>query len=154
MRVVKTIDFWAGSVFALIGGAACVTAFGFDSESSSYPATLGAALAALALALVVKAIRDPRAKTADAEGSRIILWGPGLEVAVWCLWAVALWAGLGYVGPGFLAVAFLILRHTADRRVRLHVAQAAAVALGVFAIFYLIFQVPLPELDVIRDLLE
>ncbi|WP_337997859.1 tripartite tricarboxylate transporter TctB family protein [Oleispirillum naphthae] len=155
MHVVGIIDFWSGLVFACLGAAACVMALGFDSDSSTYPAALAAALMGLGLALVVKAVRRPAAaKAVDAEGSRIILWGPGLEVGVWCLWALTLWAGLGYIGPAFLAVLFLIMRHCADRRTRLHVAQAAGVAIGVFAIFYLIFQVPLPELEFIRDMLE
>jgi len=155
MRVVRIIDFWSGLAFAVLGGGACVMAFGFDASSSTYPAALAAALAVLGLALTANAVRKPAAaKTMDAEGSRIILWGPLLEIGVWSLWALALWAGLGYIGPAFLAAAFLILRHSDDRRTRLHVAQAAGVALGVFLIFYVIFQVPLPELDFIRDLLE
>ncbi|MGE4527593.1 MAG: tripartite tricarboxylate transporter TctB family protein [Rhodospirillaceae bacterium] len=155
MHVLRIIDFWSGLVFAALGAAACVMAFGFDSDSSTYPAALAAALMGLGLALMVKAARSPSSsKAADAEGSRIILWGPGLEIGVWCLWSLALWAGLGYIGPAFLAVLFLIVRHCAGRRTRLHVAQAAGVALGVFFIFYLIFQVPLPELEFIRDMLE
>lgn len=155
MHVVRTIDFWTGLVFAAFGGGACVMALDFDKSSSTYPASLSAALMCLGLALMVQVVRKPASsKTADAEGSQVILRGPGLEIGVWCLWAVALWAGLGYIGPSFVAVAFLIMRHCADRRTRLHVAQAAGVALGVFAIFYLIFQVPLPELEFIRDILE
>lgn len=154
MRVLTTIDFWSGLAFAAIGFSACATALGFDSRSSTYPATLAAALGLLGLALVVKAWRNAAAQTASAEGCRVILEGPALEIGVWILWALALWAGLGYVGPTFAACLALILRHVEDRRPRLHVAQAAGVALGVFAIFYLIFNVPLPELDVVRDLLD
>ena len=154
MRVLKTIDFWSGLVFAGLGLTAGVMALGFDSSSFAYPATLAAVLTALGLALTIKAFRDPAAKTGNAEGTHVILWGPALEIGVWTLWALALWAGLGYIGPAFAAVAFLILRHVHDRHVRLHLLQAAGVALAVFAIFYAIFQVPLPELEFIRDLLE
>lgn len=154
MRVLKTIDFWSGLAFAGIGLSAWATALGFDSSSSTYPATLAAALAGLGAALAVKAWRDTAAKTADAEGVRIILHGPALEIGVWVLWALALWAGLGYLGPTFVACAALILRHAEDRRLRRHLAQALTVSVVVFAIFYLIFKVPLPELDLIRDLLE
>lgn len=154
MRVLKSIDFWTGLTFATVGFAAGIVALGFDSSSYIYPATLSAALGLLGLALATKACRDPATRTADAEGTHVILWGPAIEIGVWILWALALWAGLGYVGPAFAAVAFLILRHVHDRHVRLHLLQAASVALGVFAIFYVIFQVPLPELEFIRDLLE
>lgn len=154
MRVLKTIDFWSGLIFAAIGFSACATARGFDSSSSTYPATLAATLGALGLMLALKACRDAGAKTADVEGCQIILHGPALEIGVWCLWALALWAGLGYIGPTFVACAALILRHAEERRLRHHLAQALMVSLLVFAIFYLIFKVPLPELDLIRDLLE
>lgn len=154
MPVLKTIDFWSGLAFAGIGFSAWATALGFDSSSSTYPATLAATLALLGLALAFKAWRDATAQTATAEGVHIILQGPALEIGVWSLWAVALWAGLGYVGPTFVACTMLILRHADDRDLRLHIAQALGVSLVVFVIFYLIFKVPLPELDFIRDLLE
>lgn len=154
MPGLKTIDFWSGLGFAILGGAACILALDFDRSSSTYPATLAAVLVVLSLALVVETLRDAKAKTGDAEGARIILWGPGVEIGCWCLWSLALWAGLGYIGPGFLAIGFLILRHSPVRRVRRHLFEAGGVILGVFAIFYLIFQVPLPELEFIRDLLE
>lgn len=154
MRVLKSIDFWSGLTFAGIGIAAGIAALDFDTSSFVYPASLSAALGVLGLALAFKACRDPEAATANAEGSHIILWGPALEICVWTAWTFALWAGLGYVGPAFAATAFLILRHVHDRHVGLHVLQSAGVALGVFMIFYLIFQVPLPELEFIRDLLE
>ena len=75
MRVLKSIDFWSGLAFAGIGFSAGIIALGFDSSSFLYPATLSAALGLLGLALAAKACRDPAAKTGDAEGTHVILWG-------------------------------------------------------------------------------
>lgn len=154
MQKLTTIDVWSGLGFAVFGGTACILALDFDKSSSTYPAILAATLLGLSLALIVGALRDAKAKAVDAEGARVILWGPGVEIGCWCLWSAALWAGLGYIGPGFLAMAFLILRHAPVRRTGRHLLEAGGVILGVFAIFYLIFQVPLPELDFIREILE
>ncbi len=154
MRTMKIVDFWCGLGFAALGGWALVTALGFDKSSSTYPAILAAALLGLSLLLMMQSLRAASPKLADAERTRILLHGPGLEIGVWCLWAVGLWLGAGYLIASFLAVAVLIVRHGHhERRLSHYLAQAAAVATVAFAMFYLIFNVPLPELEVIRDLL-
>lgn len=153
MRTMKIVDFWCGLGFADLGGWALATALGFDKSSSTYPAILAAALLGLSLLLMIQSVRAASPKLADAEGSRVLLHGPGLEIGVWCLWAAALAFGAGYLIASFLAVTILVFRHAPKRNPRLHLAQAAAVAVVAFAMFYLVFNVPLPELEVIRDLL-
>jgi hypothetical protein len=128
----KIVDFWCGLGFAALGGWALVTALGFDKSSSTYPSILAAALLGLSLLLMIQSLRAASPKLANAEGARVLLPGPGLEIGGWCLWAVGLWLGAGYLIASFLAAAVLIVA---------------------FAMFYLIFNVPLPELEVIRDLL-
>ena len=152
MRALGIVDVWCGLGFAALGGWALVTALGFDASSSTYPAILAGLLLGLGAALAAQALRAAAPKRADGEGTQILMQGPGLEIAAWCVWAAGLALGAGYLIASFAAMAVLIMRHAAVPQPRRHLAQAAAVAVGAFALFDLVFHVPLPELEAIRDL--
>lgn len=152
MRAFAIVDVWCGLGFAALGGWAMVTALDFDASSSTYPAILAALLLGLSLTLVAQTLRAAAPKRADIEGTHVLIQGPGIEIAAWSAWAAGLALGAGYLIASFAAMAVLIMRHAAAPRPRHHLAQATAVAAGAFAMFDLVFHVPLPELEAIRDL--
>ncbi|MBN2751674.1 MAG: tripartite tricarboxylate transporter TctB family protein [Rhodospirillaceae bacterium] len=154
MHVVKRIDFWSGLGFLILGAWAFMTARGFDATSSTYPMFLAAILFGLAALLIVQSVRDPDAKTVHPESTRILLLGPGMRIVAWGGWAVALAAGGGYLLPSIVVFALIAAWVAPVRKDWRHLLVAVGLVLVVFFMFYVVFDVPLPIVDALQDLLD
>ncbi|WP_316975592.1 tripartite tricarboxylate transporter TctB family protein [Shumkonia mesophila] len=153
MAIFRKLDFWTAATFFLIGAVVIGYASGFDARSRSYPLFLGGALCVLAVGLFVQASLSRSAKTVDREEVNILLAGPALQALLWVVWIVLLAVGAGYLGPSVLIVAAsaMLLRGGHHGK---SLGQSATIVAVVFFMFYIIFDIPLPVLDVIEELIR
>ena len=152
METLRKIDFWCGAGFLVLGGWVLDQSAGFDDASRSYPMFLAVALCLLSVSMMVHAIGNRSAAVVSAEGTQILLLGPGSKAFLWGLWTMMLAAGIGYLGASFVVVAGIVFLVRNELRWR-DVISSAGIVLVVFFMFYLIFDVPLPVLDFVEDLI-
>ncbi len=146
-------DVWAGIVFLVLGVWAFAESSTFDDMSRTYPMALSAGLVLFSASIILRSVFDRTPPKADAESATIILSGPCFQILLWGGWALLLGLGAGYILPSIVVVSIAVLRAGFPGRLR-SIASSVAVALAIFGIFYFIFDVPLPVLEVIGDILD
>lgn len=152
MVVLRKIDFWTAVAFFLIGATIFILAAGFDERSRSYPLFLAALLCVVSVGLFVQSLLSRSGKVVDRNEAEILISGPGVQSVLWIAWVVLLSVGAGYLGPSVLIVGgiIVVLRGGSPSKSFL---QSLAVVAVVFFMFYVVFDIPLPVLDVVEEIL-
>ncbi|MBE0532688.1 MAG: tripartite tricarboxylate transporter TctB family protein [Rhodospirillales bacterium] len=152
MTALRRIDFWSAVTFFLLGVVVISLASAFDEKSRSYPLFLAIALCVLSAGLLVQGLVSRSAKTVDRDEVEIVISGPGVQTLLWTVWVALLSVGAGYLGPSVLVVGSIIVALRGGSPAK-SLLQSLAIVAVVFFMFYVIFDIPLPVLDIVDEIL-
>ena len=136
----------AGSVvFIVVGMLAFWGARDFSALGSVFPRTMAVAMVVFAAAYIAMALLRPSAPVATPTGSP---WRRGAVMAVLLAWAFLL-GKVGFLATSIVAYTALLVIANYDRwtpRMAVTYAVVGALVLGgLYSVFHLVLQVPLPQ---------
>ncbi|GHA35514.1 hypothetical protein GCM10007989_34340 [Devosia pacifica] len=166
--------FMRDAVFAicaiLAGAAGLWTTFDYLPKARHFPFAMCLIILVSGIILLIQAFRNrpqPQPATGVAEGaggtgpstplpnpnlSQAGFWRGSLPFgAVLIVWALAVSYGAGYLVPGFIAGAVLMVIAGARGPLKI-VLGSAAVVLFCFVMFYIVFHTRIPEMPAVRQL--
>lgn len=152
MRFLRQPDSYLGLICLFGGIYLAVLAAGFTERARHFPFWLSALIAGCgAWLLVQNLVRAPAG--AKALDIRPVLLGALPFAVVMTAWVMALTTGLGYVIPGFFCA--MALLYIAGERSPFRIAAVAAILIvACFVMFAVVFNVNLPEIRAVTDIIR
>jgi len=154
MRVLRQPDFYLGLICLLGGAYLALLVSGYSPRARHFPFWLSLAVAACgALILATTLKRASNLKLPTAEGVDAFLRGALPFGFFMLLWVVALTVDLGYTLPGIVCAAGMLCVASERGPVRIAV-LSVLIAVVCYLTFAVLFNVRLPELSIIDDLVR
>lgn len=151
-NILRKPDTWLGLVALVAGIALALTAAEYRLRASHFPFWLSVIMALSGLGILVQSVVSNVAEHRGSDPSAIVLGALPFAGVVF-LWVLAITYGLGYVIPGFFA-AMALLFITGERRPMQIALRAALLVIVCFLFFSVVFNVRLPEIQLITDLVR
>lgn len=149
-RIYLSKEFYLAA-FTLMLGVWCVDQTrGLEGDAWLFPFYLSLALCFLGGALLVQCLLDKSERKFDRESLHAMLWGAAPFAVIAGFWAWSLEFGLGYLLPS-VAASFAMLTVLQYAKLPSRLLRAVMITMIIFALFYIIFDSPLPVLEAVDD---
>lgn len=153
MGFLRQADTYFGLICLSVGVYLANLGSGYSGRAGYFPFWLSVAIAVCGAILVFQALLRPPPKWPDWADIAPILLGAFPFAAVLTVWVVVLTMGAGYVLPGLVCA--MALLYIAGERGIVRIAMISTIiVVACYLMFAVIFNVNLPEIAYISDLIR